>query len=171
MDVKPTPTPAHDNRVERRTYAEKAAARDAARADSTRIIERYQAREPVSRIAADYRVNPDWLALRLVEWGIHRRHRHEAHALRRPAGHVFRGRTKRRTTAQVRDAQAKFTANRDDISARYLAGASVTGLAREYQVAPTWIAERLDEWGVPRRARPSRPAPREPHSPNQHLDD
>ncbi|MFJ2812336.1 hypothetical protein [Streptomyces sp. NPDC087294] len=146
-----TTTP-HPKPVGPTTPAEKAAARDAARADSTRIIQRYQAHEPVSRIAADYGINPDWLALRLVEWGIHRRHRHEAHALRRPAGHVFRGRTRRRSTAEVRAAQAQFTGDRADVTARYLAGTSITSLAREYQVAPTWITERLDDWGVPRRS-------------------
>ncbi|MFJ2607754.1 hypothetical protein ACIO13_22685 [Streptomyces sp. NPDC087425] len=132
----------------------KAAARDAARADSDVIIRRYQAREPVSRIAADYGVTANWLALRLVEWGVPRRHRHEAHALRRPAGHVFRGRTRRRSTAEVRAAQAQFTGDRADVTARYLAGASITSLAREYQVSPVWVTERLDCWDVPRRRRP-----------------
>ncbi|MFJ2818647.1 hypothetical protein [Streptomyces sp. NPDC087294] len=134
----------------------KTAARDAARADSEAIIRRYQAREPVSRIAADYGVTANWLALRLVEWGVPRRHRHEAHALRRPAGHVFRGRTRRRSTAEVRSAQAQFTSDRADVTARYLAGASITTLAREYQVNPVWVTERLDGWGVPRRRRPGR---------------
>ncbi|MFJ2907769.1 hypothetical protein [Streptomyces sp. NPDC087212] len=145
MDVTETPEP-----------RSKTAARDAARADSTRIIERYQAHEPVSRIAADYGVNPDWLGLRLIEWGVPRRHRHEAHALRRPAGHVFRGRTRRRSTAEVRAAQAQFTGDRADVTARYLAGTSITSLAREYQVNPVWVTERLDDWDVPRRKRPGR---------------
>ncbi|MFJ2817440.1 hypothetical protein [Streptomyces sp. NPDC087294] len=137
----------------------KAAACDAARADSDVIIRRYQAREPVSHIAADYGVTANWLALRLVEWGVPRRHRHEAHALRRPAGHVFRGRTRRRSTAEVRAAQAQFTGDRADVTARYLAGTSITSLAREYQVNPVWVTERLDCWDVPRRRRPApRPA-------------
>ncbi|MFJ6740631.1 hypothetical protein ACIQOU_17255 [Streptomyces sp. NPDC091279] len=145
MDVTETPEP-----------RSKTAARDAARADSEAIIRRYQAREPVSRIAADYGVTANWLALRLVEWGVPRRHRHEAHALRRPAGHVFRGRTRRRSTAEVRAAQAQFTGDRADVTARYLAGTSITTLAREYQVNPVWITERLDDWNVPRRRRPGR---------------
>ncbi|MFJ2608158.1 hypothetical protein ACIO13_24760 [Streptomyces sp. NPDC087425] len=135
--------------------AVQAAARDAARADSDVIIRRYQAREPVSRIAADYGVTANWLGLRLIEWGVPRRHRHEAHALRRPAGHVFRGRSRRRSTAEVRAAQAQFTGDRADVTARYLAGASITTLAREYQVNPVWITERLDYWNVPRRKRPT----------------
>ncbi|MFJ2818848.1 hypothetical protein [Streptomyces sp. NPDC087294] len=139
------------------TPVEKAAARDAARADSETIIRRYQAREPVSRIANDYHVTPNWLGLRLIEWGVPRRHRHEAHALRRPAGHVFRGRTRRRSTAEVRAAQAQFTADRADVTARYLAGTSITTLAREYQVNPVWVTERLDDWNVPRRKRPTPP--------------
>ncbi|MFJ6740188.1 hypothetical protein ACIQOU_14955 [Streptomyces sp. NPDC091279] len=150
MDVTVT-TPARPKAVAPLTPAEKIAARDAARADSTRIIERYQAREPVSRIAADYHVTPNWLALRLAEWGVPRRHRHEAHALRRPAGHVFRGRTRRRSTAEVRAAQAQFTGDQADVTARYLAGTSITTLAREYQVNPVWVTERLDDWNVPRR--------------------
>ncbi|MFJ2610280.1 hypothetical protein ACIO13_35775 [Streptomyces sp. NPDC087425] len=144
-------TPARPKAVAPITPAEKTAARDAARADSDTIIRRYQAREPVSRIAADYHVTPNWLALRLIEWGVPRRHRHEAHALRRPAGHVFRGRTRRRSTAEVRAAQAQFTGDRADVTARYLAGTSITTLAREYQVNPVWVTERLDDWNVPRR--------------------
>ncbi|MFJ2907595.1 hypothetical protein [Streptomyces sp. NPDC087212] len=139
------------------TPAEKAAARDIARADSEAIIRRYQAREPVSRIANDYGVTPNWLGQQLIEWGVPRRHRHEAHALRRPAGHVFRGRTRRRSTAEVRAAQAQFTADRADVTARYLAGTSITTLAREYQVNPVWVTERLDDWNVPRRKRPTPP--------------
>ncbi|MFJ2817217.1 hypothetical protein [Streptomyces sp. NPDC087294] len=142
--------------------AVQAAARDAARADSDVIIRRYQAREPVSRIAADYGVTANWLALRLVEWGVPRRHRHEAHALRRPAGHVFRGRTRRRSTAEVRAAQAQFTGDRADVTARYLAGTSITSLAREYQVNPVWVTERLDDWNVPRRRRPAPEPPLRP---------
>ncbi|MFJ2905647.1 hypothetical protein [Streptomyces sp. NPDC087212] len=142
--------------------AVQAAARDAARADSDVIIRRYQAREPVSRIAADYGVTPNWLGLRLVEWGVPRRHRHEAHALRRPAGHVFRGRTRRRSTAEVRAAQAQFTGDRADVTARYLAGASITSLAREYQVSPVWVTERLDDWDVPRRRRLAPEPPLQP---------
>ncbi|MFJ2906755.1 hypothetical protein [Streptomyces sp. NPDC087212] len=137
------------------TVAEKTAARDAARADSEVIIQRYHAREPIARIADDYGVTPNWLGQQLVEWGVPRRHRHEAHALRRPTWHVFRGRTRRRSTAEVRAAQAQFTADRADVTARYLDGTSVTTLAREYQVSPVWTAERLDDWGVPRRKRPA----------------
>ncbi|MFJ8335476.1 hypothetical protein [Streptomyces sp. NPDC094437] len=142
--------------------AVQAAARDAARADSDVIIRRYQAREPVSRIAADYGVTANWLGLRLIEWGVPRRHRHEAYALRRPAGHVFRGRTRRRSTAEVRAAQAQFTGDRADVTARYLAGASITSLAREYQVSPVWITERLDDWDVPRRRRLAPEPPLQP---------
>ncbi|MFJ8336570.1 hypothetical protein [Streptomyces sp. NPDC094437] len=133
------------------------AAQAAARADSDAIIRRYQAREPVSRIAADYHVTANWLGLRLIEWGVPRRHRHEAHALRRPAGHVFRGRTRRRSTAEVRAAQAQFTGDQANVTARYLAGTSITSLAREYQVSPVWVTERLDDWNVPRRPAPGRP--------------
>ncbi|MFJ2608210.1 hypothetical protein ACIO13_25025 [Streptomyces sp. NPDC087425] len=154
------PTTPQNNAVGHPTPAERAAAREAARADSARIIGRYHAHEPVSRIADDYGVTADWLALRLVEWGVPRRSRHEAHALRRPAGYVFRGRMVRRTTAEVRDAQAQFSADRADVTARYLAGTSITTLAREYQVAPTWVTERLDDWDVPRRSQSAAAAAR-----------
>lgn len=77
--------------LHRPTEAERATAREAARADAATIIERYRARESLARIAADYRVTEPWLRLRFAEWGVPRRPLHESHAHRRPAGHIFRG--------------------------------------------------------------------------------
>ncbi|MEU6603603.1 hypothetical protein ABZ922_00710 [Streptomyces shenzhenensis] len=69
--------------MRRPTPSERAAAREAARADKVTIIERYRAREPVSRIADAYGVTSGWLALRLDEWGVPRRQCYEAHLHRR----------------------------------------------------------------------------------------
>jgi hypothetical protein len=135
----------------RPTPAEKAAAREAARADKGTIIERYRAWEPVSRIADAYGVTASWLTLRLDEWGVPRGRRHEAHLHRRPAQRVFRGRMPRRTEVEVHAAQAEFIASRTEVIARCRAGESIASLARSFNLSHSWIAERLDEWGVPRR--------------------
>ncbi|MGW4732617.1 hypothetical protein ACWEQC_26155 [Streptomyces shenzhenensis] len=137
--------------MRRPTPSERAAAREAARAEKDAIIERYRAREPVSRIADAYGVTPGWLALRLDEWGVPRRQYHEAHLHRRPAQRVFRGRMRRRTDAEVRAAQAEFTNSRTSVITRYRGGESLASLARSFNVSHAWVAERLDEWGVSRR--------------------
>ncbi|MFB7495318.1 hypothetical protein ACFC09_11535 [Streptomyces sp. NPDC056161] len=142
LSVRPADTPAP---------ARRAAARQAARDDKDTIVERYRAREPLARIAEAYGVTPHWLALRLDEWGVPRRQRYEAHLHRRPAHRLFRGRTPRRTTTEVQAAQAEFTDHRTDVTTRYQDGESITSLARSFQVNHTWVAERLADWGVPRR--------------------
>ncbi|BCM69009.1 hypothetical protein EASAB2608_04343 [Streptomyces sp. EAS-AB2608] len=140
--------------MRRRTHAERAAARAAARDDFFRIIDRYEGGQTVRRIAGDYGVSESWLRDRLDEWGVPRRPRHQAHLHRRPAGHVFRGRImKRRTRAEVEAAQNNFISNRDSVITRYRAGASAASLAREFAVAPKWVGEQLENWGVPRRDR------------------
>ncbi|MEU9335172.1 hypothetical protein AB0D49_18670 [Streptomyces sp. NPDC048290] len=127
----------------------------AALADRAQIIARYRAFEPLIRIADTYRVSPSWLRDRLDAWGEPRRPRYTAHLHRRAAGHVFRGRAVTpRTTDEIRAAQAEFIRRRDDVIGRYQRGASVTSLAREFKVSPTWVGERLDAWDVPRRNRP-----------------
>ncbi|MFJ2603741.1 hypothetical protein ACIO13_01955 [Streptomyces sp. NPDC087425] len=138
--------------VRRRTHDEKAAAREAARADMDAIIKRYQAKEPVSWIAGAYGVTAGWLTRCLEEWGVPRRPQHEVHDQRRPSAHVFRGRAPRRTPVQVRAAKEKFTDARTDVIARYTNGESTSSLAREFQVGHEWIADQLDAWGVPRRS-------------------
>ncbi|MGW3955247.1 hypothetical protein ACWEKM_30895 [Streptomyces sp. NPDC004752] len=137
--------------MRRPTPAERAVAREAARADKDTIIERYRAREPVSRIAEAYGVTVGWLSLRLDEWGVPRRQFHEAHLHRRPAQRLFRGRMRRRTRAEVRAAQAEFTDSRISVVMRYRGGESIASLARSFNVSHAWVAERLDEWGVSRR--------------------
>ncbi|MGW7353967.1 hypothetical protein, partial [Streptomyces sp. NPDC054784] len=85
------------------------AARATVRADRETITARYDAREPVSRIAADYGVSQTWLRNQLDSWGVPRRPAHEPETQRRPTSHVFKGRTAQpRTHAQVRAARADF---------------------------------------------------------------
>ncbi|RLL69365.1 hypothetical protein [Streptomyces sp. Z26] len=131
------------------------AAREAARADRETITGRYHAREPVSRIAADYGVSPTWLRNQLDTWGVPRRPAHEPETQRRPTAHVFKGRAAQpRTHAQVRAARADFLRDRTHVTARYEAGTSATRLAREYRVSLAWLTDTLDNWCVPRRTRP-----------------
>ncbi|MEV6119720.1 hypothetical protein AB0M23_04185 [Streptomyces sp. NPDC052077] len=146
--------------VRRPTPAERAAARQAARADREAIVRRYRAREPVRRIAAGYGVTDAWLTRRLRDWGVTPRRGYEAHAHRRSAGRVFRGRPlTRRTAAEVRAARDLFIAARDEAVRRYRSGeVSAAGLGREFGVHPAWVGRRLAEWGA-REARP-RPRPR-----------
>ncbi|MFF4748896.1 hypothetical protein ACWD5R_06390 [Streptomyces sp. NPDC002514] len=138
--------------MRRPTPAEKAAAREAARADKDTIIERYRTGEPVRRIADAYGVTPNWLTLRLDDWGVPRRQRYEAHLHRRPAQRVFRGRMPRRTRAEVRAAQAGFVESSTEVIVRYRDGESIASLARSFTVAHAWVSERLNEWGVSRQA-------------------
>ncbi|MGW7350287.1 hypothetical protein ACWGJA_03290, partial [Streptomyces sp. NPDC054784] len=58
----PVPGPAPSRRRAR------AAVFAAARADKTTIITRYEAAEPLTRIAATYGVSRTWLRRRLHEW-------------------------------------------------------------------------------------------------------
>ncbi|MEV7287670.1 hypothetical protein AB0O01_24400 [Streptomyces sp. NPDC093252] len=131
-------------------------ARAALRADRPTVIARYRALEPVALIAASYGVPAGWVRARLDEWGEPRRPLYAAHLHRRAAGHVFRGRPAApRSTAEMRAAQAEFVRLRATVIAQYEEGQSVSALAREFKVSPTWVGERLDEWDVPRRKRPS----------------
>lgn len=66
-----------------RTLAQKAADRERARTDKARIIERYRAGQSMTRIASDYGVSSNWLALRFDEWGEPRRDFRAAHLMRR----------------------------------------------------------------------------------------
>lgn len=148
--------------IHRLTQAERAAAREAARADRKTIIKRYATRESLARIADDYRVSEPWLRLRLKEWHVPRRPLHESHAHRRPPGHVFRGRMPRRSKAEVEQAQTECTDDRDDVISRYQAGESAARLSREYRVNPAWLAWQLETWGVKVRDRSAAAAVRGP---------
>lgn len=140
--------------MRRPTHTEKAAAREAARADRDTITRRYRGGEPVSRLARAYGVSETWLRLRLEEWGVPRRPAYEAHLHLRPSSRVFKGRVvTRRTKAEVEAAQNQLAASRREVAARYREGESAAALAREFGVSPRWLAARLDEWGVPRRDR------------------
>ncbi|SDM62874.1 hypothetical protein SAMN04487981_10245 [Streptomyces sp. cf386] len=59
----------------------------------------------------------------------------------------------RRTRAEVDAARAEFIRQRESVVKRYNDGEPAASLAREFAVTGTWVAERLDEWGVPRRDR------------------
>ncbi|WP_367125534.1 hypothetical protein [Streptomyces phytohabitans] len=135
-------------------------ARERARRDKDRVIDRYRSREPVSRIASDYGVSQTWLRRQLDVWGVPRRPVTEVRTRRRSTAYVFRGRAARpRTRAEVRAARAEFVRDRTQVTARYEAGASATRLAREYGVNLSWLADTFDGWSIPRRdsRRPTEP--------------
>ncbi|MFJ6668510.1 helix-turn-helix domain-containing protein [Streptomyces sp. NPDC091383] len=128
-----------------------AAVYEAAREARAEIIRRYRASEPVRRIAATYDVSESWVRDRLDEWGVPRRQHHEALKHVRPMSYVYRGRSERRTSEEVQQAQDKFTKCRDTVVIRYRKGESVASLAREFAVQPRWARAQMDKWGVPRR--------------------
>ncbi|MGW7351010.1 hypothetical protein [Streptomyces sp. NPDC054784] len=69
--------------------------------------------------------------------------------------YVFKGRVARpRTRAEVRAARAEVVRDRTRVIARYEAGASLNRLAREYRVTPSWLADTLDHWNIPRHTGP-----------------
>ncbi|QNP71503.1 hypothetical protein IAG44_20095 [Streptomyces roseirectus] len=115
------------------------------------VLRRYRDGVPLSRVAEEFGVTAGWLGRRFDEWGETRRGLIAALMYRRSPARVFRGRADRRTTAEVREARAEFVAARESVEARYRSGASAAALAREFRVSPTYVAERLAEWGVPRR--------------------
>jgi hypothetical protein len=140
--------------VRRPTHAERAEAREAVLKRKDKIIKRYEAGEPLFRMARSLGVSETWLRLRLDDWGVPRRPRHAAHRYRRAGSRVFRGRTMtRRTTAEVQAAQTRLIERRQEVTERYREGESAAALAREFIVDPGWLRKRLDEWGVPRRDR------------------
>ncbi|WP_338684775.1 hypothetical protein QD712_30105 [Streptomyces acidiscabies] len=115
------------------------------------VVRRYREGVPLSRLAEEYGVSAGWLGRRFDEWGEERRGLVDALLYRRAGARVFRGRARRRTSEEVREARAEFVAARDSVEARYREGVSAAVLAREFRVSPTFVAERLVEWGVPRR--------------------
>ncbi|RLL66530.1 hypothetical protein [Streptomyces sp. Z26] len=125
----------------------------AARADKATIITRYEAAEPLTRIAATYGVSRTWLRRRLHEWNALPPPLHAiAQARHRPPAHVFRGRrTTTRTPTEVRAARTTLLTNRHHVITRYTNGESLARLAREYRVNPAWLADKLDDWNIPRR--------------------
>lgn len=145
----------------RLTRAEKAAAREAARADRKTIIERYRAGESVPRIAADYGVTQGWLTERFNDWGVPRRQNQAAHATR-AGGRIYPGRVAPRTSEEVRKARERFDRARKDVIKRYRDGESVASLARAFQIDRRWVAYRLDDWGVPRRSQSEAVSTRRP---------
>ncbi|MFM9445119.1 hypothetical protein [Streptomyces acidiscabies] len=123
------------------------------------VVRRYREGIPLSRLAEEYGVGAGWLARRFDEWGEARRGLVDALRYRRACARVFRGRAQRRTSEEVREARAEFVAARESVEARYRKGVSAAALAREFRVSPTFVAERLVEWRVPRREpRASAPA-------------
>ncbi|WP_405671374.1 hypothetical protein [Streptomyces sp. NBC_01530] len=71
----------------------------------------------------------------------------------------------RRTRAEVEAARAEFIAQRETVIKQYQGGESAAYLARAFGVNGTWVAERLDEWGVPRRDRSAAAVVRGPGTP------
>lgn len=85
------------------------------------------------------------------EWGEQRRNLVDALLYRRAGARVFMGRARRRSSAEVREARAEFVRVRESAVGRYRDGGSAAALAREFRVSPTFVAERLAEWGAIRR--------------------
>lgn len=144
------------SRRERDTVAQ-AAARERARDARDRIVESYRGGTSLSGIANEYGVSVSWLTSRFDEWQEPRRSLIDALVYRRASARVFRGRMPRRTPDEVRESRAEFVRNRESVVRRCQAGVSAAALAREFHVSPAWVAERLDEWGVPRGRRGFRP--------------
>ncbi len=115
------------------------------------MVRRYREGAPLSRLAEEYGVSSGWLGRRFDEWGEDRRGLVDALLYRRAGARVFRGRAKRRSSEEVREARAEFVGARESVVARYREGVSAAALAREFRVSPTFVAERLVAWGVPRR--------------------
>lgn len=59
----------------------------------------------------------------------------------------------RRTKAEVEAARGKVIAERETVVQRYRKGESMAALCRMHEVDSTWLSERFDEWGEPRRDR------------------
>ncbi|HEY8982828.1 MAG TPA: hypothetical protein VIU15_25000 [Streptomyces sp.] len=115
------------------------------------VIRRYRKGAPLSGLAKEYGVTPGWLGRRFDEWGEQRRGLVDALLYRRADARVFKGRARRRSSAEVRAARAEFISARASVMGRYREGVSAAALAREFRVSPTFVAERLVEWGASRR--------------------
>ncbi|MHC5908205.1 hypothetical protein ACVNF4_30625, partial [Streptomyces sp. S6] len=115
------------------------------------VIRRYRLGAPLSGLAEEYGVTAGWLGRWFDEWGEQRRNLVDALLYRRAGARVFRGRAQRRSSAEVRVARAGFVRARELVVRRYQQGVSAAALAREFRVSPTFVAERLVEWGVIRR--------------------
>jgi len=130
---------------------ERAVARQRVLGERELVIRRYRLGAPLSGLAEEYGVTAGWLGRRFDEWGEQRRGLVAALLYRRAGARVFKGRAQRRSSAEVREARAEFVAARESVGGRYREGASAAALAREFRVSPTFVAERLVEWGVVRR--------------------
>ena len=127
---------------------ERAAARQRVLDERELVIRRYRTGVPLSGLAEEYGVTAGWLGRRFDEWGEQRRGLVDALLYRRAGARVFKGRARRRSSEEVREARAEFVEARESVVGRYREGASAAALAREYRVSPTFVAERLGEGGV-----------------------
>lgn len=60
----------------------------------------------------------------------------------------------KRSRAELAETRAQFVAARAEVTERYQGGESAASLSRFFgNVGERWLAERLDEWEIPRRDR------------------
>ena len=130
----------------------RAAARQRVLEERELVIRRYRTGVPLSGLAEEYGVTAGWLGRRFDEWGEQRRGLVDALLYRRAGARVFKGRARRRSSTEVRAARAEFISARESVVGRYRQGVSAAALAREFRVSPTFVAERLAEWGAVRRS-------------------
>lgn len=72
----------------------------------------------------------------------------------------------KRSRAELAQSREKFVAARAEVTERYQGGESAASLSRFFgDVGEKWLAERLDEWGIPRRDRSAAAVPRGPGVP------
>jgi len=126
---------------------ERVAARQRVLEERELVVRRYRTGVPLSGLAEEYGVTAGWLGRRFDEWGEQRRGLVAALLYRRAGARVFRGRARRRSSAEVRAARAEFVNARESVVERHRQGVSAAALAREFRVSPTFVAERLAEWG------------------------
>jgi len=126
---------------------ERAAARQRVLGERELVVQRYRTGAPLSGLAEEYGVTAGWLGRRFDEWGEERRDLVAALLYRRAGARVFKGRARRRSSTEVRAAPAEFISARESVAVRYRQGTSAAALAREFRVSPTFVAERLAEWG------------------------
>lgn len=73
---------------------------------------------------------------------------------------------RRRPQAELDEAREGFLAAREEVTSRYTGGESAAFLSRSFgNVGERWVAERLDEWEIPRRNRSSAAVVRGPGVP------
>ncbi|HEY8980158.1 MAG TPA: hypothetical protein VIU15_11310 [Streptomyces sp.] len=138
--------------------SERAAARQRVLDERELVIRRYRTGVPLSGLAEEYGVTPGWLGRRFDDWGEQRRNLVDALLYRRAGARVFKGRARRRSSTEVRAARTEFITAQETVADRYRQGTSAAALAREFRVSPTFVAERLAEWGVVRRDRDDSPS-------------